>query len=218
MHYISRLSSIKFFLAGLFVFLAFSANAADDIDSQRARTHADQLFHSQSPTEGNSNGNVIIVDFFDYQCRHCGELSQTLSGLVKKDPNVRVVFKELPILGDESEYATKAALAAAKQNKYLEFHNRLMALGASFNQEQVLSAAKQAGLDMTQLKHDMSSKAVAHEIKTNLALSQKLSIHGTPTIVIAKNANDLKGEKIYIISGALSEEEIKDILKKVRGN
>jgi len=215
MQYI-KLSSFKFFLIGLFALLAFSANAADK-DSQKARAHANELFHSQSPGEGNANGNVVIVDFFDYQCRHCGELSRTLTELVKKDSNVRVIFKELPILGYESEYATKAALAAAKQNKYLEFHNRLMGLDTSFDQEQVLNTAKQAGLDMTQLKHDMSGKAVAHEIKANLMLSQKLGIHGTPTLVIAKNANDLKDEKIYIISGALSEEEIKDILKKVRG-
>lgn len=206
----------KVLFASIFIFLTSLAYATDAA-SQKAATYAKPLFHStDSPVAGNPNGDITIVDFFDYQCTHCGELSETLNGLVKKDPNVRIVFKELPILGEESEFATKAALAAQKQHKYLEFHHQLMALGASFTQDQVLNRAKHAGLDMNRLKKDMDSKAVAQEIKANLALSQKLGIHGTPTLVIAKNINDLKGQKIYIIPGALSEGEIKDILHKLR--
>lgn len=207
----------RIFLATLCVFLAFSVNAAD-ATSKKVQAHADQLFHSESPTEGNPNGDVNIVDFFDYQCGHCGELSQTLRGLIKKDPNVRVIFKDLPILSNESEFAAKAALAAAKQNKYLQLHNRLMSFNTSFNEAQVLEAAKQIGLDMTKFKHDLNSKTIAHEINNDLTLSQKLGIHGTPTLVIAKNTKDLKGEKAYIIAGALDESEIKDILRKIRGS
>lgn len=200
---------------GLVVFLAFSANAAN---AAQAQAYAKELFHSQSPVAGNPNGDVNVVDFFDYQCSHCGELSETLNALVKNDSHVRIIYKDLPILSDESEFAAKAALAAAKQNKYLALHNRLMALGSSFNQDQVLNAAKQAGLDMDKLQSDMKSKAIAQEIKNNLTLSRKLGINGTPTLVIAKNVNDLKGQKIHIIAGALSKGEIKDILRKVRGS
>ena len=206
----------RIFLATLCVFLTFSVSAADA--SKKVQAYADQLFHSQSPIEGNPNGDVNIVDFFDYQCRHCGELSQTLRGLVKKDPNVRVIFKDLPILSSESEFAAKAALAAAKQNKYLQLHNRLMAFDTSFDNAQVLEAAQQVGLDMTRFKHDLNSKAIAQQIDNNLTLSQKLGIRGTPALVIAKNTKNLKGEKAYIIEGALDESEIKDVLRKIRGN
>jgi Protein-disulfide isomerase len=154
--------------------------------------------------------------FFDYQCSHCSELSQTLSHLLKNDPNVKIIFKELPILGDESAFASKAAIAANKQNKYLLLHHRLMTSGQGLSQEQVLASAKQVGLNTTTLKQDMQSKAIDREISGNLALAQKLGIDGTPTLIIVKNTKNLSGQKIYVIPGALSQGEIKDILRKLR--
>lgn len=214
---------MKIFLTGALIFLTCSLNVAKADSEQSIKSHMNEVFHSsQSPVGGNPKGDVTIVDFFDYQCTHCGTLSKTLDSLLKKDANIRIVFKELPILGEESEAGSKAALAAAKQNQYLAFHHRLMGLDASlgegqiFNEEQVLKAAKQAGLNITQLKQDMNSKAIAQEIKNNLSLSQKIGINGTPTLIIAKNVPDLKEQKIYVIAGEQSESQIQDILRKIR--
>ena len=205
----------SFLLTTLCVLLAFSGTTAA-ANSNKAAQHANQLFHSpESPIEGNPNGSVIVVDFFDYQCSHCKGLSQTLHDLAKHDADVMVVFKELPIFGDSSEFASKAALAAAKQNKYLALHARLMALGA-LTEAEVLESARQLGLDMNKLKQDMKSKAVVGEIKHNLALSQALGIDGTPTLIITKNGKSMKAGKILIIPGALSEAELQSKLKQIR--
>lgn len=207
----------KVLFSSLFVLLAFAAKSAQAASPESVSgSHAKQLFHTvQSPTEGNPNGDITIVDFFDYQCGHCKELSRTLQNLIQHDSNVRVVFKELPILGEESEYATKAALAAAKQGKYLPLHNQLMSLDAVSDSE-VLASAKKAGLNMVKLKHDMNSKAVKQEIHKNIALSQALNISGTPTLIIAKNTHTPGEQKVYIFGGAMSEPELKATIHQIR--
>lgn len=207
----------KVLFTSLFVLLAFAAKTAQAASPQTvSAAQAKQLFHTtQSPIEGNVNGDVNIVDFFDYQCGHCKTLSQTLYNLSKHDTNIRIIFKELPILGDESEAASRAALAAAKQGKYLAFHNQLMASDA-LSKSDILAIAKKAGLNMSKFKHDMHSSAVRQEIRKNLALSQALNISGTPTLVIAKNMKTPGEEKVYIFSGALTDSELRSTVNRIR--
>jgi protein-disulfide isomerase len=207
----------KVLFTSLFVLLAFAAKTAQAASPQTvSAAQAQQLFHTaQSPIEGNANGDVNIVDFFDYQCGHCKTLSQTLYNLSKHDPNIRIIFKELPILGDESEAASKAALAAAKQGKYLALHNQLMASN-SLSKADILAAAKKAGLNMSKFRHDWHSHAIKHEIQKNLTLSQDLNINGTPTLVIAKNMKTPGEEKVYIFAGALTESELRATVNRIR--
>lgn len=208
----------KMLFTSLFIVLAFAAKTAQAASPQPVTANqAKQLFHAPSPIEGNANGDITIVDFFDYQCGHCKELSRTLQDLTKHDANVRVVFKELPILGEESEYASKAALAAAKQGKYLALHNQLMGLN-SLSRSEISAAAKRAGLNMSKFKHDINSKSVKQEIKKNLSLSTALNINGTPTLIIAKNVKSSGEQKVYIFAGALTEAELKSTAHQIRNS
>ena len=77
------------------------------------------------PTAGNPDGNVVLVEFFDYQCSHCKEMQPVIDKVLSGNKNVKIIYKEFPIFGAASNYAAQMALAAAKQNKYLEFHNAL---------------------------------------------------------------------------------------------
>lgn len=144
-----------------------------------------QLVNSrQSPTVGNPKGSVTLIEFFDYQCVHCRRLAPSIAALVDKDPNLRVVYKEFPIFGKDSEFATRAALAANMQGKYSAFHNALMGSTKPLTNEQVLALAKQAKLNIRRLKKDMHSPAVDKEIKDNRALAQALNIAVTPSLII----------------------------------
>lgn len=133
---------------------------------------------------GNPDGDVTMVEFFDYNCGFCKRSLGDVLTLIEKDTKLRVVMKEFPILGPGSLYASRAAIASKKQNKYWPFHVALMrAPGVS--PEQVLAIAKKTGIDIDKLKKDMEAPEVRAEIDANLALAQKLGINGTPAFVIA---------------------------------
>jgi len=147
---------------------------------------------------GNPNGDVSVVEFFDYQCGFCRRNFPHLNKAVAKDGNIRLVLKEWPILGPVSQYAAKAALAARAQGKYLEFHNALYQLEGELTNERILDTAARVGLDLAQLKKDMDNPAVEAVLRQNYALSQKLGFTGTPTFIIGKD----------VYSGLQSEDEI----------
>ena len=145
-----------------------------------------QLFSDpNSPVAGNPKGTVTLVEFFDYQCGHCKEMNKTVQDLIKKNKNLRVVFKELPIFGDNSQYAAKVALAAMAQNKYFDVHEALLAQGNPLNNKKVWAAVKTAGLNADQLKKTMGSDVISKQLKNNFTLAQALGLAGTPAFVLA---------------------------------
>ncbi len=120
---------------------------------QGITSNKEKLFnHPASPFTGNANGDVMIVEFFDYQCGHCKEMQPVIESLLAKNKNVKIIYKEFPIYGASSNFASKAALAAAKQNKYLEFHNALFKVSGALNEHKVLEVAKSVNLNLDQLK------------------------------------------------------------------
>jgi protein-disulfide isomerase len=144
-----------------------------------------QLAHDpQSPIAGNLNGNVTVVEFFDYQCPHCKVMVSIMDAIQSANKNVRIVYKELPIFGQESEFAAKAALAAAKQGKYQAFHHALMKTQGRLNDQQVLDIAKSLGLDNNKLLAVMNSPAITKELQDNATLAQQLGLGGTPAFVV----------------------------------
>ncbi len=146
----------------------------------------DKLFNdSHSPVAGNANGTTTIVEFFDYQCGHCKEMQPVIEKLLSKNPNVKLIFKEFPIYGASSNYASQAALAAAKQNKYIELHNALFKASGPLNEAKVLDIAKSVGLNIEQLKKDMNDPSVKQELSTNYDLAKALSLIGTPSFVLS---------------------------------
>jgi protein-disulfide isomerase len=139
-----------------------------------------------SPVGGNPQGDATLVEFFDYNCPYCRKAAPMLEDLAKSDDGLRLVFKEFPILGPDSNFAAHAALASRNQGKYWEFHNAMMAYDGAITQSSTLEVAAQVGLDIERLKKDMDDPSISEAISRNTALAEALRISGTPGFVVGK--------------------------------
>ena len=147
--------------------------------------YRDELFFSDGDyVAGNPEGDVTIVEFFDYNCGWCRRATPVLLDLLESDPNLRVVFKEFPIRGQDSDEVAKAALASIRQGKYFELHSASMQVEGNMDMERFEDLAKQLGVDLKQLKQDMEDPAIETVIGRNLALANMLYIEGTPTFLV----------------------------------
>lgn len=184
------------------------------------KENTDQLFQGKLTVAGNPKGNVTIVEFFDYQCIHCKKMSPVISSLIKKDRDLRVIYKEFPIFGKSSELASRAALAAGMQGKYQAMHNALISVDKRLNDKIVMDTAKSIGLDMKKFKTDMDSKEVTEVLEANRALAEKLHLMGTPAFIVASTPDGQfkAGSEPSFIPGAASEESLQELIKKAAGN
>jgi protein-disulfide isomerase len=147
--------------------------------------NAEAIFRSSnSGIAGNPQGDVTVVEFFDYNCGFCRRALPHVVKLVDSDSKVRLVMKELPIFGDDSENAAKLALAAKKQGKYFELHQKLLSEPGKADKEKALRVAKQLGLNIEQLEKDMEDPAVKEELASARAIAEKLSLQGTPLYLV----------------------------------
>lgn len=158
--------------------------AARNKASEAIVANRTELFESDGDYVFNAKGTVPIVEFFDYQCGYCKRMLPTVVRLLDENPEVRFIFKEFPILGPASLVASKAALAARRQGKYLDFHNALMALRRPLSEDAVYDTAAQVGLDVEKLKSDMASPEIQAVIERNRQLGQDMGIRGTPSLVV----------------------------------
>ena len=142
------------------------------------------LRNAADPVGGNRKGNATVVEFFDYNCGWCKRAYPHLLAATKTDGKIRIVFKEYPILAPSSRQAARAALAAAKQGKYRELHDRLMRHRGALDETKIMAIAAQAGLDIPKLKADMAAREIEAAIDANLELAGRLGIRGTPAFVI----------------------------------
>jgi len=133
---------------------------------------------------GNPDGDVTVVEFFDYRCGYCKRASPVVEQLLKKDGRIRLALKEFPILGPDSLVASRAAIASIEQGKYEPFHVALMAASGSLSEERIMRIASDAGLDTVKLRQDMESPRVKKIIKRNHEIARKLEISGTPSFII----------------------------------
>lgn len=148
---------------------------------------ADLTANANDYSVGPADAPVTVVEFFDYRCGFCKRSADWAVALPEKyDNQVRVVFKELPILSTESEQAALAAIAAGKQGKYLDMHMALMALDNSsgFTPDTIDSVADEAGIDVTLMRADMKSLVVQKTVADSKSLARELGIDGTPNFVI----------------------------------
>ncbi|MDE1903840.1 MAG: thioredoxin domain-containing protein [Alphaproteobacteria bacterium] len=162
---------------------------ADDARAAAAKkviaARRDELLHDpNSVVAGNPNGDVTLVEFFDYRCPYCKAIEPSLEALIKEDSNLRVVYKEFPILGPTSVVASRVAIAARQQGKYAEFHDRMMALKGNIDNDAVMKVAAASGLDIAKLKRDMTAASIGQIIQRNYALAEALGIDATPALVI----------------------------------
>ena len=137
-----------------------------------------------APVGGNPKGDVTIVEFFDYRCPYCKQMEPSLETLLKQDGKIRIVYKEFPVLGEASVYASRIALASRKQGKYAAFHDAMMATKGQITSDTVLQVAKSVGLDVEKAKAEMNAEEINEIIKRNYALAEALDIQGTPAFVI----------------------------------
>lgn len=159
------------------------AEAAADrqmLASNRAQLISDPT----SPVGGNANGDVTVVEFFDYRCGVCKRVHPIVDRLVKTDPNIRRVYKEWPILGPNSVLAARAAIASHKQGKYLSFHDVMMEADSAFDESAIMAMAKSVDIDTARLRRDMRSPETDAIIRKNYALADRLKLNGTPSFVI----------------------------------
>lgn len=171
------------------------------------RAHAAEIFNDpESPVGGNPDGDVTVVEFFDYRCQYCKSAHAVLSDLVAADGRIRFVYKEFPILGPQSVAAARAALAANRQGLYVPFHDALMGAQGALDNDQIFRIAERAGLDVGRLRADMESDDIDRAIRENLMLARRLNIQGTPAFVI--------GERV--IPGAIDRAALEQLVRLAR--
>jgi protein-disulfide isomerase len=179
-----------------------------DKATQALAAHRQDVFNDpQSPVAGNPNGNVTLVEFFDYRCPYCKQVEPSLEKLMGDDRQLRFVYKEFPVLGPDSELAAHVALAARKQGKYDAFHRALMAAPGHFDEAVVYQVAASVGLDIERLKQDAKSPEIDKEINATLDLGNLLSIDGTPGFIVGNQ----------VVAGAMPLNEIQQMIATARG-
>ncbi len=157
---------------------------------------------------GNPDGDISLIEFFDYRCPYCKRVVPQLVELRQSDKNLRLVYKEFPILGPDSVVAARAAIASRAQGKYQAFHDAMMASRGKLTELAVLQIAAEVGLDVERLVDDMQAPEVQDIIARNYALAQALGITGTPSFVIGDN----------LVRGAVSGAELKRRIAEARDN
>ena len=157
-----------------------AAAAATVLKAERDRLEQDP----NAIVLANPDGDVTVVEFFDYNCPYCRRVMPQVDALVEQDANVRLVYREWPILGEGSVFAARAALAAREQGKYEEFHVAMMGMQGRAEEASVLQIARDVGLDIDQLRRDMYAPEVDEHIQTSMELTRALGFNGTPSFVI----------------------------------
>lgn len=133
---------------------------------------------------GPTDGDVVLVEFFDYACPYCHAAHADIEALLKADPKLKVVFRDFPVLSPESNEAAMASLSAARQGRYKAFHDAMFAKPGKLSREGMIDAVRAARLDEKRTAADLASPAFKTEIKANLELGRALGLTGTPAFVV----------------------------------
>lgn len=147
--------------------------------------HADLLFAKDQKTViGKPDAPIVVVEFMDYQCGHCRDMGETIEQFVSNNPDVRVVVREFPIFGGQSLMAAKAALVAADQGKFAEFHAALMNAPMPLTEKKIDDIAEKLGMDVAALQKAMNQPDINKQIRDNFMLARALKINATPAFVV----------------------------------
>ncbi|HSA80813.1 MAG TPA: DsbA family protein [Geminicoccaceae bacterium] len=170
-----------------------------------AANRAQLVDRAGDPVAGNPTADVTLVEFFDYQCQYCRRVVPSLQALLAEDRDLKVVFKEFPILGEASVTAARAALAARRQDRYLPFHFALMS-AKDLSLDNIMVLARSVGLDTERLAGDMHSPAIDAQLQANLTLARELGIEGTPAFVVGDE----------LIPGAVDKTRLAQLIGEAR--
>jgi protein-disulfide isomerase len=191
---------------------AVVALQSDDGEREKLASRAavaaaqDALITPNDPIGGNPKGSVTIVEFFDVRCPYCRKLEPAMAALLSSDHDVRLVYKDLPILGPASVLGTKALLAARKQNAYEKLRDVVMRMPPDITRPAIETEAKKLGLDTARLLHDMDDPSIQTQIDANLHLAHQLGIQGTPAMVVGDQ----------MLPGAMDADELKHAVVEAR--
>ena len=186
-----------------------------EADADKARTtikdNKATIFNSNHQVVlGNPQGNVTMVEFFDYNCAFCKRALPDMLDLIKTDPDLKFVLKEFPVLGPGSLEAAHVAVAARMQDpsgkKYMEFHQKLLGARGPADKVRALAVAKDVGFDVARLEKDMNSDEVKTTIEENMKLADVLGVNGTPSYVV--------GDEVVV--GAVGVDELRAKIKNGR--
>lgn len=156
--------------------------------------------------EGAAKGDVVLVEFFDYACGYCRATLPEIAKLVAQDSNLKVVYRELPILSEQSADAAKVSLLAAEKGQYMPFHRALYGAG-KVTRDTIFAAAQQVGIDRKAAEAAMVSTKYNAEVESNIRLAQTLQASGTPTFVIGNQ----------VLNGAVGFDTLKAAVATARG-
>ncbi|WP_417448810.1 DsbA family protein [Kordiimonas sp.] len=164
-----------------------------------------------APVLGNPQGDVTIVEFFDYRCGYCRRHFPEVMRLVEGDGNIRYLPKQFPILDSPqgeplSMLSAKAAIAAQKQGKFAEFHKAMMSSKTQITEDAIYRIAESVGLDVAMLKSDMADKLVEKRITNTLSIGQDIGFSGTPGYIIGDD----------IVTGAEGYDRLKEAVDRAR--
>jgi len=182
------------------------AAEAENLKRTIAERSEEILNDPTAPVGGNPAGDITLVEFFDYNCPYCRRVAPTVAELQETDSDLRLVYKEYPILGPGSQFAARAALASRRQGKYVAFHNALMQATEQVTEETVMAIAREVGLDTERLGQDMQAPAIQDAITRNLQLANALGITGTPSFII--------GEEV--VPGAVDLRTLQSLIARAR--
>lgn len=171
------------------------------LDSNRAEIEAP----FGSAWAGNPDGDVVMVEFFDYACPYCRASKADVDRLLKEDKGLKVVYRDFPVLGPASDEAAMASLSAARQGRYKPFHDAMFAAGRP-SHEKVISAVREARLNEVQTARDLTASSLKAEVNKNLDLGRALGLTGTPAYVVGNR----------ILSGAVGYDEMKKAIAEAR--
>jgi len=184
------------------------ANSEADVKAtQVLRDRRHEVFDDPAtPVGGNPKGDVTVVEFFDYRCPYCKQVHPAIQKLLDQDPKLRFVYKEFPVLGEQSDIAAHAALAARLQGRYEPFHNAMMAAKGQITEELVYRIAGSIGLDVDRLKRDMTDPEIDRALSANRSLAKALDLRGTPGFIIGD----------HIVPGAIDLDALKTMVADAR--
>lgn len=160
-----------------------------------------------TPIFGNEQGDVTLIEFFDYNCGFCKRMFPTVQNVMDQDDKLRVIFVELPILSETSVVAARAALASQEQGKYLDYHTALMTHQGRLTEEVVFEKAAEVGIDIAKLRADMESPQITDYLSMTQSLAQAMQVRGTPASVI--------GDQFF--GGFIRENEMQTAIARARG-
>lgn len=182
---------------------AFAQNRPNPMPDQLRQALERSAF---APVLGNPDGNITLTQFFDYNCPFCRKMMPVIPRLIAADPRLRIVYREVPVFGDDSEGAARVSLATLRQSRYWPFHEGLMTARGRASEASAMRVAADLGLDQARLRTDKDSQEVSDHIALSFQLAEHMGLVGTPTFIAGDEA----------VFGEMSLTELQNLIARAR--